>query len=132
MPDGPTAFVGSWNCSWTIDLTFTQPAGAPSIHNAASGTVSVSDNGDGTITAAVANCGTTYSVSGSNGTLIGNQTCGDGSGLTTTFTSGTATVSDTALTINEAFTVTGTLTDSAGGMTTAAGGGAGAYSCTKQ
>jgi hypothetical protein len=138
---GSNPFVGSWACTGTQSLTFTQPAGAQPQTNNQSFTQTIVANGDGSITATTTGdagngCTFKWTVSGSTATLEANQTCTNTNGVVASYTSGTATVSGTTLTHSNQFTFSGTITATPDGgqpqQVQVAGTGTGENTCTKQ
>lgn len=141
---GADPFVGSWVCSGTDSLTFTQPAGAKPQMNAYTTDVTVVSNGDGTQTATGEpadggpSCAIKDTVSGNTANVAsGGQSCTSASGITTVYTSGTSTLtSSTTYAVTRVFTFSGMTTYTPdGGMPTqiqVVGSGTSSGTCTKQ
>jgi hypothetical protein len=140
-PPPPDPFVGTWQCSATSYLTVTMPPGVrPAPPSTTSVTITIVDNGDGTITATRtsdggAGCVTKSTVSGVNATLQGGQAC-TFEGLTLTLTSGSANVMGNGLVSSRMYTFSGMLTFTPDGGTSqtldVSGSGNSVDTCTKQ
>jgi hypothetical protein len=136
-PSNP--FVGTWQCLATSSLTVTTPPGVEPTRSTTSVTISIVDNGDGTITATRsrdggASCMTKSTVSGPNATLQAGQMCAF-EGLTLTLTSGSANVMGNTLVSSRMYTFDGMLTFAPdGGMSetiTVSGTGSSVDDCAK-
>jgi hypothetical protein len=127
---GADPLVGTWACMGKNTVTYTMPATMAPKTNSFTATVTITDNGDGTITADSVNgnggtCTLTSTVRGSSYSLETNppQSCTN-NGVTNTYTSGGGTLSADGMTItrSSSFTVSGT---------NLAGSGTGASTCTR-
>jgi hypothetical protein len=111
-------FPGTWLCSGTSMVTYTQPPNVPPSTGSTISTVVITDDGSGTITLArttVQDAGTTMcsykAVLSSNQqsfTLSAGDTCVNFDGNTMTYTSGTGTLmSPTTFSIDSTWTLSG-------------------------
>jgi hypothetical protein len=136
-------FVGSWVCTGTSSLTFTQPAGHKPETDSFTTDVTIVANGDGseTITGQAVDggptCVTKATVSGNTATLESGQSCQNANGTTTAYTGGTATLtSSTTYTVTRTFSFSGTVTVTPDGgspeQVQVAGSGTSTGTCTKQ
>jgi hypothetical protein len=127
---GADPLVGTWACTGKNSVTYTVPATMAPKTNSYSGTVTFTDNGDGTITADSVNdngatCTLTSRLRGTSYTVETDppQSCTN-NGVTNTYTSGGGTLSADGMTLtrSSSFTVSGA---------NLAGTGTGASTCTR-
>jgi hypothetical protein len=127
---GADPLVGTWACTGKNSVVYTMPATMAPKTNSYAGTVTFTDNGDGTLTADSVNdngatCTLKSTVSGTAYTLETNppQSCTN-NGVTNTYTSGGGTLSADGMTLmrSSSFTVSGA---------NLAGTGTGASTCTR-
>lgn len=140
---GSDPWVGTWACTGTESNTFTEPAGAKPEDKDTASTVTIVDNGDGTVTATSnppdggITCSLKSTVSGDTLTLVtGGQSCANNNGTTEIYTSGSATLSGNMYTASKAYTFSGTVaeTNDAGAsmQVMVAGSGTASSTCTRQ
>jgi hypothetical protein len=141
---GADPFVGSWLCTGTDSLTFTEPTGAKPQMNPYATNVTVVDNGDGMQTATGEpadggpSCSIKETVSGNAASLVsGGQSCMNANGTTTVYTGGTSTLTgSTTYATTRVFTFSGTTTYTPDGgspeQIQVAGSGTSSGTCTKQ
>jgi hypothetical protein len=146
---GPSPFNGTWSCTQTTTYNYTVPANtAPQSTTKSLEVVLNISNGDplvfastptdaATVGDAGAGCTLTFSTAGSAGNLEPNQSCtvslarnGATATYTLDFTTGSASVSGNALTVQTASTFTATLADMAGSLNYK-GNSSGTTMCTK-
>ena len=101
--DTSSAFTGSWSCSTTDALTYTQPPGSEDKTETTTDTLVITTTGDGTFTSvtyldAGTSCGLKYTPSGNSASLGSGQTC-TAKGLTFSYVTGDAEVSGGSLTV---------------------------------
>jgi len=80
-----TSIVGTWSCTGTENLSFTQPSTQAPESATVNDTMSISDDGNGTLTVLISNdpqlgdagvtCSRDYTMSGNTATLKSGQEC---------------------------------------------------------
>jgi len=132
-PDGgSTGFVGTFACTSTEVLTIAVPPGVAPQTTADESTIEIADAGADRIamtanSAAGLGCLLTFGTSGDAATLAAATSC-TGGGFTLSFTSGTAVLSGSVLTVATDFTFQGAVSTDAG-VVQESGSGTLASSC---
>jgi hypothetical protein len=111
-------FIGNWACSEEQSVTFTSPPGAGMQMRKEMSTLSITASGGVLSASSVSdggsNCKVSFTSNGSTATLNDGQTCTTSVGLVLTYTSGSATVSGSAMNSTFSFEASGNIT--VGGM----------------
>jgi hypothetical protein len=115
--DAPSPWHRTFACTSTESLTFTEPTGASPQTVATLSTVQIDDSGAGRITLTGADdagvgCPLSFDLSGDDATLAPGESCAVG-GLSVAYTSGTAILSGTVLTVSLDFAFQGVVSSDA-------------------
>ncbi len=114
VPGTPTdPFIGNWQCSETLSLTFTMPAGVMQTKmdmatlsiTAANGVLTASKQSD-----SGAGCKLSFTSDGSTATMSEGQTCTTAEGISLTYKTGSASVSGSSMSSTFTFDASGNAT----------------------